>query len=179
MTRFIFVALQALIFMTTLFIAVDVFLMNSLSLSLIAQLPIELTMRLGDLGITTQGGGAVCPFTCDRNPVMEALSLYAVVLSGRHLWRQVQRSTPLIPPSFGPMERALAAVGLLLMALAIVTGALSGIAHAMLELFVRIVTFSHLGASRLAQWLIAIAFWLVQFKPLWWRWRARRVEAAR
>jgi hypothetical protein len=181
MTRFIFLALQAFIFLTTLFMGLDVLLQHSLSLSLIAQLPIELTLRLGDLGFAAagEGGGAVCPFTCDRDPLMGALSLYAVVLSGRHLWRQVQGGTPPVPSAFGPFERRLASAGLMLMALTVATGAFFTIGHAILELFVRLVTFSHIGASRLAQWLLAIAFWLAELKPLWWHWRARRAEASR
>ena len=181
MTRFIFVALQVVIFAATLFVALDVLLLHGLSLSLINQIPVELSLRLHDLGMALvgQGGGAVCPFTCDREPIMGALSLFAVTLSGRHLWRQVNRSCPPIPPSFGPIERLLAGAGLLLMALAIVTGAVFGIGHAVLELFVRVITLSHVGASPLAHWLLAIAFWLAEFKPLWWRLQARRAETRR
>jgi hypothetical protein len=188
MTRITFVAFQALVFITTLFVALDSYLQGELSLWLVHALPIRLALILGQVGLpgAGDGGGAVCPLTCQRGPLLWASSLVAVALSARHLLRQWTPSTPRVPSAFGPIERLLAQVGLGLMTLSIALSAsvvlnanFGAVGSAMLALFISAVTFGWMmSPARLAQVLLALAFWIVEIKWLIAAWRARRSPAA-
>jgi hypothetical protein len=188
MTRITFVAFQAVVFTTTLFVALDSLLSRQLSLWLVHALPVRLVLILGQAGFpgVGDGGGAVCPLHCRPGLLFGALSLVAVVLSARHLLRQWTASTTPVPSAFGPIERLMAQLGLGLMMLSIALsasvalGATFGtVGSAMLALFISAVSFGWMTSpAKLAQVLLALAFWIVEIKWLLAAWRERRSRAA-
>jgi hypothetical protein len=181
MTRVTFVAFQAVVFTTTLLVALNSYLLGELSLWLVHAPPLRLALILGQVGfpVVGDGGGAVCPLTCRPGALFAGLSLIAVALSARHLVRQWTASTPRVPSAFGPIERLLAQVGLGLIVLAVVLSALFGaIGQAVLSLFIGAVTLGSLTSpTKLAHVVLAVAFWIVEIKWLSAVWRGRHQRA--
>lgn len=76
MNRILFIALQVLLLLPTLFVALDDHPSLSLSLTLIHTLPFRVSLWLNEVGfpLISNGGGAVCPFTCHGGLPLTALS---------------------------------------------------------------------------------------------------------
>lgn len=176
MSRILFIVLQAVILVVTLFVALDDHLFGSLSLTLVHTLSLGVSLWLSEIGfpLVSNGGGAVCPVTCHGGLLLTALSLLATGLSARELWRLWKSPTHLPPQAFGPLERLLAGAGLLLIALEgvlLVVGllfpALGGVGSAMVDMFIHAVTLGLMpDATKLVHLLLALAFWIMELKQL-------------